>query len=247
MMNRLNLTRLVDHDRLARIPLAETPEGEDLVRAAVARWDDLRDKDIGLIVCRAKQLTETEDDVNRTEMAEKYRQATRAVLEAGQDLTRTEAYRKVKDMVGGPLMQSSWEVTYYYPIKKELRKNGKPEGRKKRRPNPAFAPKAEVSGPIDSAEEADALVDSVMKDLEEQFATAETPEEDAENIPEIIPTFRWNSEANESISVNRGPFWLRASKVDGLWVLTIHLELLEQEELAKIIGSDPVFARILEF
>lgn len=87
---------------------------------------------------------------NDTEMAERIREATREVLTENPGIDRGDAYAKVIGRTGAKNLQSSWEVTYFYPIRKELGQNGKrrpKRSRPKADPDPVPTPDPEEDRP----------------------------------------------------------------------------------------------------
>jgi len=246
-MGPLHLDR-VNHERLAKILAQETPEGESLVTAAVRRWDDLKDTDIAKIVGRAKELRNgtKEDEVatkEQKEFAEKYRAATEEVLMTAPGLHRDEMYQKVKAKVGGPLKQSSWEVTYYYPIRKEL----------EALEAPALPNNTKSVAEVDA--ENGSPPDPSPEDLEERKGILNPvgPDELEEDLQEDGPDpirpakLRLDNGEGERILIARSCGGLSATELLAGWEVTLVLTELVEEELNELLELPMVRSRLLEF
>lgn len=143
---RAERARQAEIQRMARCVLRELPAGVDpdeICERARERWNltaeearqvtreamDMQDAGIhGGRHLRPQDLMEEEMG---NPLAEKIREATRKALEETPDLPRQEMYEKVMSETGAQNKMSGWEVSYFYPLRKELGLN---PPRKTRRP-----------------------------------------------------------------------------------------------------------------
>lgn len=180
---------------------------------------------------------EEEHDVNQKEMAEKYREETRRLLQENPLLSPDEMYRKVINGVGGSLKVTSWRVTYYYPIRKELKENGglaKPKG-----------PPADSQG-----------TDPSPEDLEDRKKVlGSDPEPDQEDLKaeqldshsSLTAALANGRNGKPIVMITLDKMAISAERDDRLWTATLILKDLAEEEFAEVLGADPVRSRLPGF
>ena len=151
---------LRDRERLARKALNAlgwTTSLAEVLDYAIDQWDvdNEEGEAIGLVAIRLKSEGRAEArhipvDALKEEglvqnHAEKVREATRAVLKANPEIKRQEAYELVLGRIKTKLTQPNFEVTYFYPIRKALRGDGKgPKNKRPRKENPALRSSKEL-------------------------------------------------------------------------------------------------------